>query len=146
MEEVIYLLRPLHSAVLTSIPPDQTHTIVHLEQGVKDYLLIICLVGSTPFSLFGAFGNNAFSSAAFLTGGNPGYGQPNPMQGTIPAQGANPGIPSAPGPWNSWQGSVPSSGMSIGGNSFHNQWNPGQGAGPMPMGSHGATLPKVLRM
>jgi hypothetical protein len=47
-------------------------------------------VGSTPLSLFGAFGNNAFSSASFLTGGNPDYGQPILMQGTIPAQGANP--------------------------------------------------------
>jgi hypothetical protein len=93
------------------------------------------LVGSTPFSLFGAFGNNTFSSASFPTRGNPGYGQPNPMQGTIPAQGANPGTSSASGPWNSWQGSVPSSGMSIWGNYFHNQWNPGQGAMPMPMGS-----------
>jgi hypothetical protein len=36
-------------------------------------------VGSTPFSFFGAFGNNAFSSATFLTGGNPGYRQPIPM-------------------------------------------------------------------
>jgi hypothetical protein len=42
-------------------------------------------VSSTPFSLFGAFGNNAFSSAAFPTGGNPGLGQSIPMQGTIPA-------------------------------------------------------------
>jgi hypothetical protein len=65
-------------------------------------------IGSTPFSLFGAFGNNAFSSASFLTGGNPGYRQPIPMQGTIPAQGANPGTSSTSGPWNSWQGSVPS--------------------------------------
>jgi hypothetical protein len=55
-------------------------------------------VGSTPFSLFGAFGNNAFSLVAFPTRGNPGYGQPNPMQGTIPAQGANPGTSSASGP------------------------------------------------
>jgi hypothetical protein len=65
-------------------------------------------VGSTPFSLFGAFGNNAFPSAAFLTGGNPGYGQPIPMQGIIPAQGVNPGTSSASRPWNSWQGSIPS--------------------------------------
>jgi hypothetical protein len=42
------------------------------------------LVGSTPFSFFGAFGNNAFSSATFLTKGNPSFGQPIPMQGTIP--------------------------------------------------------------
>jgi hypothetical protein len=51
-------------------------------------------VGSTPFSLFGVFGNNAFSLANFLTGGSPGYLQPNLMQGTIPAQGANPGTSS----------------------------------------------------
>jgi hypothetical protein len=31
------------------------------------------LVGSTPFSLFDAFGNNAFSSTTFLTGGNLGF-------------------------------------------------------------------------
>jgi hypothetical protein len=92
-------------------------------------------VGSTLVYLFGAFGNNAFSSVAFSTEGNPGYGQPIPMQGTIPAQGANPGTSSASGPWNSWQGSVPSSGMLIWGNYFHNQWNPGQGTMPMPMGS-----------
>ena len=36
-------------------------------------------IGSTPFSLFGAFGNNAFLSVAFPTGGNPGFGQPIPM-------------------------------------------------------------------
>jgi hypothetical protein len=59
-------------------------------------------VGSTLFSLFGVFGNNAFSSAAFPTRGNPGYGQPIPMQGTIPAQGENPGTSSTLGPWNSW--------------------------------------------
>jgi hypothetical protein len=81
-------------------------------------------IGSTPFSLFGAFGNNAFSSAAFPTGGNPSFRQPIPMQGTIPTQGANPGTSSASGPWNSWQGSIPSSGMPIWGNSFHNQMEP----------------------
>jgi hypothetical protein len=67
--------------------------------------------------------------AAFLTEGNPIFGQSTPGQGTIPAQGAN-----LPGPWNSGQGSVPSSGMSILGNSFHNQWNPGQATMPIPTG------------
>jgi hypothetical protein len=71
------------------------------------------LVGLTPFSLFGVFGNNFLSSAAFPPGCNPSYGQPNPMQGTIPAQGENPRTSSTSVPWNSWQGSVPSSGMSI---------------------------------
>jgi hypothetical protein len=39
------------------------------------------LVGSIPFSLFGAFGigSNAFLSVAFPIGGNPGYGQTIPM-------------------------------------------------------------------
>jgi hypothetical protein len=92
------------------------------------------LVGLTSFSLFGAFGNNAFSSATFPTRGNPGFGQPIPLHGTIPAQGAHPGTSSIAGPWNSWQGSVPSSGMSIWGNSFHNQWNHGQSTMPIPMG------------
>jgi hypothetical protein len=36
-------------------------------------------VGSTPFSLFGSFGNNAFLSVAFSTGGNLCYKQPIPM-------------------------------------------------------------------
>jgi hypothetical protein len=92
------------------------------------------LVGSTPFSLFGAFGNNAFSSAAFSTGGNPDFGQSIPMQGTIPAQGAHPGNSFATRPWNYWQGSVPSSGMLIWGNYFHNQWNPGQSTMLIPTG------------
>jgi hypothetical protein len=59
-------------------------------------------VGLTPFSLAETFGNNAFSSAAFPTGGNPSFGQSIPMQGTIPAQGANLGTSFASGPWNSW--------------------------------------------
>jgi hypothetical protein len=57
------------------------------------------------------------------------------MQGTIPAQRANPGTSSASGPWNSWEGSVPSSRMSIWGNYFHSQWNPRQGTMPLPMRS-----------
>lgn len=94
-------------------------------------------VGSTLFSLFGAFGHNAFSSAIVSARGNPDYGQPHLIQGTIPAQGANLGIPSSQGPWNPWQGPVPLSGMSVGGNPFHTQWNPGQGSAPMPVGSAG---------
>jgi hypothetical protein len=42
-------------------------------------------VGSMMFSLFGAFGNNAFSSVAFSNGGNPIFGQQNMVQGTIPS-------------------------------------------------------------
>jgi hypothetical protein len=81
-------------------------------------------VDSTPFSLFGAFGNNVFSSTTFKTGGNPSFRQPIPMQGTIPAQGAHPGTSSASRPWNSWQGSVPSPGMPIWGNSFSQSMEP----------------------
>jgi hypothetical protein len=43
------------------------------------------LVGSMPFSLFGSFRNNAFSSSAFSSGGNPFFNQPNPMQGFVPS-------------------------------------------------------------
>jgi hypothetical protein len=92
------------------------------------------LVGSKPFSLIRKFGNNAFSSVAFPTGGNPIFGQPIPMQGTIAAQGANLGTYSTSGPWNSWQGSIPSSEMSIWGNYFHNQWNPRQTTMPIRTG------------
>jgi hypothetical protein len=70
-------------------------------------------VGSTLISLAGTFGNNAFSSAAFPTGGNPSFGQSIPVQDTIPTQGTNLGTSSASQPWNSWQGSVPSFRMSI---------------------------------
>jgi hypothetical protein len=91
-------------------------------------------IGLTPFSLIRTFGNNAFSSTTFPTGGNPSFGQPIPMQGTIPVQGENLGTSFALGPWNSWQGFVPSSRMPIWGNSFHNQWNPGQNTMPIPMG------------
>jgi len=34
-------------------------------------------VGSMPFSLLGAFGNNDFSSVSFSTWGNPNFGQKN---------------------------------------------------------------------
>jgi hypothetical protein len=87
------------------------------------------LVGSTPFSWNEMFGYNTFSSTAFLTGGNPIFGQSTPAQGTIPAQGAH-----IVGPWNSGAGSIPSSGMSFWGNSFHGQWNPGQTTMPLPAG------------
>jgi hypothetical protein len=72
------------------------------------------LVGSMPFSLFGAFGNNAFSSSSFSVGGNPIFGQPNPMQGFIPSQGVMTGVYSSQGLGNPWQGSFPLQGMSIG--------------------------------
>jgi hypothetical protein len=42
-------------------------------------------VGSMSFSLFGAFGNNSFSSAIVSTGGNLIFGQQNPVQGIIPS-------------------------------------------------------------
>jgi hypothetical protein len=86
-------------------------------------------VGSTPFSWNKTFGNNTFSSDAFLTGGNPLFGQSTPVQGTIPAQGKN-----LAGPWNLAEGSIPSSEMLIWGNYFHNQWNPGQTTMPIPTG------------
>jgi hypothetical protein len=90
-------------------------------------------IGSFSFSLLGEFGNNYFSSAAILTRGNPVFGSQNPMQGTIPAQGAH----TSQGPWNPWQGSVPSSGMSTRGNPFHGQWSPRQGSIPILIGSAG---------
>jgi hypothetical protein len=103
-------------------------------QGIPTYNMP---VGSKPFSLLDMFGNNAFSSTAISAEDNPGYGQQNPMQGIIPAQGANLGIPSSQGPWNPWKGSIPLLGMPTGGNPFHSQWNPGQGSTPMPVGSEG---------
>jgi hypothetical protein len=95
------------------------------------------LVGSTPFSLFDAFGKKSFLSVLFSVGGNPGYGKQHPVQGTIPTQGANLGIPSSQGPWNPWKGLVNLSRMSTRGYHFHIQWNPGQGSKPMPIRSVG---------
>jgi hypothetical protein len=48
-------------------------------------------MGSMLFSLFGTFGNNSFSSAVISTGGNPGFGKKNPVQGSITTQGENTG-------------------------------------------------------
>jgi hypothetical protein len=61
-------------------------------QGLPSYSMP---VGSTLFSLFIMFGNNALSSAIVLVWVNPGYGQQNPVQGTIPTQGKKSGIPSS---------------------------------------------------
>jgi hypothetical protein len=47
------------------------------------------LVGSMSFSLFNAFDNISFSLAAISAKGNLGFGQKNPVQGTIPRQGEN---------------------------------------------------------
>jgi hypothetical protein len=74
------------------------------------------------------FGKNEFSSATISVGGNPSYGQQNPMQGTIPTQGESLGIPSSQGPWNPWQVSVPLLEMPIRGKPFHSQWNPRKGS------------------
>jgi hypothetical protein len=61
-------------------------------QGIPTYSMS---VGLKSFSLFSVFGNNTFSSAVISDRGNPSYGQQNPMQGTIAAQGTNLGIPSS---------------------------------------------------
>jgi hypothetical protein len=42
MKEFIYHLHPLRSVVHTSHPSGHLHTMVYLEQGVKDHLFIIC--------------------------------------------------------------------------------------------------------
>jgi hypothetical protein len=68
-------------------------------QGIPSYSMS---VGLTSFSLFDTFGNKDFLSTFVSVGGNPGYGQQNPIQGTIPTQGENLGIPSSQGPWNPW--------------------------------------------
>jgi hypothetical protein len=42
------------------------------------------MVGSMSFSLFDTFGNNVFLSVIISVGGNPIFGQQNPVQGIIP--------------------------------------------------------------
>jgi hypothetical protein len=107
----------LSNAHQHSIEPNVNYSFLGAgSQGLHSYSMSI---GSTSFSLFNAFGNNAFSSVVVSTGGNPGYGQQNPMQGTIPTQGGNLGIISSQGPWNPWQVSFPSLGMLTRGNPFH---------------------------
>jgi hypothetical protein len=102
--------------------------------GSQALLLYNISFGLTPFSLFDAFGKNAFSSAAVLARGNPGYGQPQLVQGTIPAQGAHLRISSSQGYWNHWQELVPLPGMPIQGNPFHTQLNPGKVPTPILVG------------
>jgi hypothetical protein len=112
-------------------------------QGLPTYSMP---VGSTLFSLFDAFGNNAFSSASISVGGNPGYGQQHPVQGTIPAQGENLGIPSSQGPWNPWQGSVPCQGCRPGETPSIANGTPGKAQHLCPSDRQGETLPKILGM
>jgi hypothetical protein len=130
---------PPSSPSLTGVPQHSARPNINLfgagSQALPPYNMSN---GLTPFSFFGTFGNNAFSSAVFSTGGNPDYGQPHPVQG------AHLGIPSSQGSWNQWQGPVPLPGMSIRGNPFHTQWNPRKG--PTPMDRQGATPPKILGM
>jgi hypothetical protein len=57
-------------------------------------------VGSMSFSFFNAFGNNSFSSIVVSAGGNLGFGQHNPVSGTIPTQGESTGVFSSQGHWN----------------------------------------------
>ena len=80
-------------------------------------------VGLTLFSWNETFGNNTFLSTAFLSGGNPIFGQSTPAQ-----------VAHIAGPWNLGQGSIPSSGMSFWGNSFNSQWNLRQTTMPLPIG------------
>jgi hypothetical protein len=75
-----------------------------------------------------------FHQLSISTGGNPGFGQQNLVQGTIPTQGESTRVFSSQGIWNPWQGSVPSQWISTGGNPFHGQWNLGKGSVPMPVG------------
>jgi hypothetical protein len=53
--------------------------------GIQGPQSIMTLVWSMPFSLFGSFCNNVFSSSAFSLQGNPFINQPNPMQGFVPS-------------------------------------------------------------
>jgi hypothetical protein len=76
-------------------------------------------VGSFLFCLFGAFGNNAFSSFVFSSGGNPYLNQPNPMKGFVPSQGMMEGTTSFLGLGNLEQGFIPMQGMPIRGNPSH---------------------------
>jgi hypothetical protein len=102
------------------------------------------LVGSMSFSLFGAFGNNAFSSAVISAGGNPGFGQQNPVQGTIPTQGENTRVFSSQGLWNLWQGSVPSSGMSTRETPSMVNGTPGKAQYLCPSDRQGETLSRIF--
>jgi hypothetical protein len=89
-------------------------------------------VGSMSFSLFDTFlVIIIFCQLPPRAGGNPGFGQQNPVQGTIPTQGASTRVFSSQGHWNPCQGLVPLQGMMFGGNPFHGQWKPGKGSVPM---------------
>jgi hypothetical protein len=92
-------------------------------------------VGLISFYLFDAFDNNAFLSVFISVGDNPGFGQHNLVQGTIPTQGASTTVFSSQGLCNPWKVLVPLLGMMTRGNPFHGQWNPRQGSIPILVGS-----------
>jgi hypothetical protein len=92
-------------------------------------------VGLISFYLFDAFDNNAFLSVFISVGDNPGFGQHNLVQGTIPTQGASTRVFSSQGLCNPWKVLVPLLGMMTRGNPFHGQWNPRQGSIPILVGS-----------
>jgi hypothetical protein len=65
------------------------------------------------------------------------------MQGTIPAQGANPGIPSAPGPWNLGKDQFPRQECRSGATPFTTNGTPGKAQDLCPWDRYGETLHKV---
>jgi hypothetical protein len=85
----------------------------------------------TPFTLYGGFRSNPFTSSVVSAGGNPFQGQSVPMQGHFSSQGTSLGGTPLQGQWN------PTQGMSQGGNPFPGQFNPMPGVFPAQGGSTG---------
>jgi hypothetical protein len=145
MGEVIYLLRPLRSVAPTSNPiePPTHHSLFGAgSQGPPSHNMS---VGSTPFSLFSAFGNNAFLSASFPTGGNPSYRQPIPMQGIIPAyRGQTQELLSHQDLGILGRDQFPRQECRSGEILFTTNGTPDKVLCLCPWDQHGATLPKVL--
>jgi hypothetical protein len=100
MVGVIYLLHPLrlvgHSSNQSGLMLNLACLVeevwdLHLTKRWWDPCRSLCLV---------RLRNNSFSWVSFLTGGNPIFGQQNPVQGTIPSQGATTGVYFTQGIWN----------------------------------------------
>jgi hypothetical protein len=72
----------LDDALQPSVGPNMNYNLFG-EGSLGPYTYTTSMV-SMSFSLFDMFGNNNFSLVAFSAGGNCGFGQQNPVQGTIP--------------------------------------------------------------
>jgi hypothetical protein len=104
------------------------------------------LVGSTPFSLFDVFGNNAFSSAAFPTGAIPVMDNQILCRVLFLHRGQTQEFLLHKDLGILGRDQFPHQGCRSGETPFTTNGTPGKAQDLCPWDRHGETLPKVLRM